>query len=150
MKKIVRTVWIGALSGLAFLTACNGPKGLSRQERKQLIKERDHIQEILKARESSCVYGSPEILDRYSAQTYRLMNQLDSINAKLGQDVDLAKSARRVELQERIAELRAVIREREGSCVYGSPEVIEEYSRETNRLRTEEAQAVKELRELNQ
>lgn len=148
MKKIVRTIWVGALSGMALLTACCGQKGLSRQERKQLLKERTNIQEILKAREHECVYGSPEVMDRYQAEYYRLQNKLDSINAKLGQEVDLEKSARRVKLQEQIASLRAVLMERESSCVYGSPEVIEEYGRETNRLRGEVEKLEKELREL--
>lgn len=150
MKKVVRTVWIGALSGLAFLAACCSQNGLTRKERKQLIKERDSIQEILTRREGAAVYGSPEIIARYGAETYRLRSQLDSINAKLGEDVDLEKSARRVALQERIAELQAALQRREGACVYGSPEIIEEYGRETQRMRNE-LQAVRdELKELNQ
>ena len=99
MKKVVRTVWISTLSGLAFLAACCSAKGLSKAERKQLLRERDSIQEILTRREGAAVYGSPEIIARYGAETYRLQNQLDSINAKLGEDVDLEKSARRLALQ---------------------------------------------------
>ena len=41
------------------------------------------------------------------------------------------------ELKERIAELQAIVEEREMSCVYGSPEIIAEYGRETGRLRHE-------------
>lgn len=41
------------------------------------------------------------------------------------------------ELKERIAEIRERIKEREMSCVYGSPEIIQEYGRETMRLRHE-------------
>ena len=41
------------------------------------------------------------------------------------------------QLKERIAELRAIVEEREMSCVYGSPEIIAEYGRETGRLRHE-------------
>ena len=143
------------MSGLAFLTACNCPKGLSRQERKQLMKERDKIQEILRDRESSCLYGSPEIMASYRAETYRLQNRLDSINAKLGEEVDLEKSALRLRIQERranlleqLVSLRAVIFERENSCIYGSPEIMEEYGRETSRLRSEAAKIEKELNEL--
>lgn len=150
MKKVVRTVWISALSGLAFLAACCTTKGgLSRAERKQLVKERDSIQEILKKREMAAVYGSPEIIANYAAETYRLRSQLDSINYKLGENVDLEKSARRVALQERIAELQAALQRREGACVYGSPEVIEEYGRETRRMRDELEATRKELNELN-
>ena len=149
MKKVVRTVWIGALSGLAFLAACCSQNGLTRKERKQLVKQRDSIQEILTRREGAAVYGSPEIIARYGAETYRLQNQLDSINAKLGVFVDLEKSARRVALQDRIVELQAALQRREGACVYGSPEIIEEYGRETQRMRDELQAVRKELKELN-
>lgn len=150
MKKVVRTVWISALSGLAFLAACCSQKGLTKAEKKQLERERDSIQDILTRREGAAVYGSPEIIANYAAETYRLRSQLDSINYKLGEDVDLEKSARRVALQERIAELQAALQRREGACVYGSPEIIEEYGRETQRMRDEITAIRKELKELNQ
>ena len=150
MKKVVRTVWIGALSGLAFLAACCSAKGLSKAEKRQLEQERDSIQQILASREGAAVYGSPEIIARYGLETYRLQNQLDSINAKLGVDVDLEKSARRLALQERVAELQAALQRREGACVYGSPEIIEEYGKETQRMREEIKAVKKELKELNQ
>ena len=149
MKKVVRTVWIGALSGLAFLTACCTSKGLSKQERQQLVKERDSIQEMLGRREGAAVYGSPEIIARYGLETYRLQSRLDSINYRLGEDVDLEKSAHRVALQERVAELQAALQRREGACVYGSPEIIQEYGKETQRMRDELEAVRKELRDLN-
>lgn len=149
MKKVVRTVWIGALSGLAFLAACCSQNGLTRKERKQLVKERDSIQAILTSREGSVVYGTPEIMARRAADTYRLQSQLDSINAKLGEEVDLEKSARRVALQERIVDLQAALQRREGACVYGSPEIIEEYGKETQRLRDEVEALRKELRDID-
>ena len=123
--------------------------GLTRKERRQLVKQRDSIQEILTRREGAAVYGSPEIIARYGAETYRLQNQLDSINAKLGVYVDLEKSARRLALQERIVELQEAIQYREGACVYGSPEIIEEYGRETQRMIDEVKAIRKELKELN-
>jgi len=150
MKKIVRTVCIGALSGIAFLAACCTTKGgLTRAERKQLIRERDSLQAILSERESSCVYGSPEIIASYGLETDRLRCQLDSINAKLGEDVDLERSAQRFALKERIAELQVAIQRREGACVYGSPEIIQQYGEETQRLRDELEAARKELRDLD-
>ena len=137
------------MSGLAFLAACCSQNGLTRKERKQLIKERDSIQEILTRREGAAVYGSPEIIARYGAETYRLQNQLDSINAKLGVFVDLEKSARRVALQDRIVELQAALQRREGACVYGSPEIIEEYGRETQHMRDEIQALRKEMKDLD-
>lgn len=151
MKKVVRTVWIGALSGLAFLAACCTTKGgLTKAERKQLIKERDSIQEILSRREGSTIYGTPEIMAQYKLENYRLQCQLDSINSRLGEDVDLEKSAQRYQLQQRITELRTIIYERENSCIYGSPEVMEEYGNETSRMVSELEELQKQLKELNQ
>ena len=62
----------------------------------------------------------------------------------------MEKSARRLALQERVAELQAALQRREGACVYGSPEIIEEYGKETQRMRDELKAVKKELKELNQ
>ena len=163
MKKVVRTVWIATLSGLAFLAACCTTKGgLSRTERRELIKERDSIQQILNHREGACVYGTPEIMQRYSLETLRLRSKLDSINYRLGEDVDLEESAQRLkakeqqiekmnrisELRERLEVLRNTIMERENSCVYGSPEVIKRYGQETQRMKDEASELEMELYEL--
>ncbi len=134
---------------MAFLAACCTTKGLSKAEKKQLMRDRDSIQDILTRREGSVVYGSPEIIARYGAETYRLRSQLDSINYKLGEDVDLEKSARRVALQDRIVELQAALQRRESACVYGSPEIIEEYGRETQRMRDEIKALRKEIKDLD-
>ena len=57
---------------------------------------------------------------------------------------------RRVALQERIVELQEALQRREGACVYGSPEIIEEYGKETQRMRDEIKAIRKELKELNE
>lgn len=150
MKKIVRTVCIGVLSGLAFLAACCSTKGLTRAEKKQLKRDRDSIQEILKMREMASVYGSPEIIANYGAETARLRYELDSINQRLGEDVDVETSKRRYELKQHIAELKAAVQYREGACVYGSPEVIERYGAETDRMIQEIEALEKELKELDE
>ena len=86
MKKFGRTIWVGILAGLAFLGACATHKGLTKAERANLVKERDSIQEILSRREGACVYGSPEVIQAFGAETQRLRHQLDSINKRLGED----------------------------------------------------------------
>ena len=150
MKKVVRTVCIGTLSGLAFLAACCTTKGgLTKSERKQLVQERDSIQEVLKGREGAAVYGTPEIMARRALENAKLQSHLDSINARLGENVDLERSARRVELQERITELQTALQRREGAAVYGSPEIIEEYGRETQRMRDEIQALRKEIKDLD-
>ena len=137
------------MSGLAFLAACCSAKGLSKAERKQLEHERDSIQDILTRREGAAVYGSPEIIANYRLETLRMQSRLDTINSQLGEDVDLEKSARRVALQERIAELQVAIQRREGACVYGSPEIIQQYGEETRRMKEELEGVRKELKELD-
>jgi ubiquinone biosynthesis protein UbiJ len=149
MKKVVRTVWICALSGLAFLAACCSSKGLTRAERKQLKHDRDSIQEILKMREMSAVYGSPEIIADYGMETARLRYELDSINARLGEDVDVEKSRQRYTYKQRLAELKRELSRREGACVYGSPEIIQRYGEETRRLREQVEEVEQQLRELD-
>lgn len=124
---------------------------MTRSERKQLVKERDSIQEILKMREMAAVYGSPEIISNYKAENYRLQSRIDTINSRLGnKDVDLEKSARRVELQERLAQLQAALQRREGACVYGSPEIIQQYGDETRRMRQEVEDLRRQIKELDE
>ncbi len=151
MKKVVRTVWIGALSGVAFLAACcTSQNGLSRKERKQLIRERDSIQEILDMHEMAAVYGSPDIIANFQAETCRLQFQVDSINNRLGKNVDLEKSRQRYDLQQRLAQVLQELQYREGACVYGSPEVIQRYGEETRRLRNEAEDIRKQIKELDE
>ena len=153
MKKFVRMVAISALSGLAFLTACFGSRGLSRAERKRLLAERESVEKTL-AEIPMAGTSSREFVEVQSLR-YSLMNKLDSINFRLGEDVDLAGNVRRRELQlrndsvyfdrqlrrvaleQRLESLRNIINERDGSRVYGSPEVIDAYRRETEHLRQE-------------
>ena len=83
MKKLVRTVYIGALSGLAFLAACCTTKGLSKAEKKQLEHDRDSIQQILARREGAAVYGSPEIIQEYGKETQRMRDEIQAIRKEL-------------------------------------------------------------------
>ena len=218
MKKVVRIVWISALSGLAFLGACCSSRGLSRAEKKKLVKERDAIEKALAQelffKEDTGYWDF--VVER--AERYELMNKLDSINFRLGEDVDLAKNVhrrelqghldtlyfslynfdnaliygppddmdsyyderagirramvadikntkkelelldqtemeqnptlRRQELERRLESLRNTIQEREGSRVYGSPEVIQEYRRKTQQMKEEAATLEAELEAL--
>ena len=86
MKKFGRTIWVGILTGLAVLFGCSSHKGLSKAERADLEHQRDSIQQVIQGRESACVYGSPEIIQEYGAETQRLRNQLNEINARLEAD----------------------------------------------------------------
>lgn len=58
MKKLVRSVWICALTGLAFLAACTVQNGLTRAQRRHLTKERDALVEKINQLESENVEGT--------------------------------------------------------------------------------------------
>lgn len=170
MKKIVRIVWIGALTGLAFLAACCSSKGLTRAEKKQLKKDRDSIQQVLDMHWMTTPDDNPVAKAAFEAEANRLQYQIDTINYRLGMNVDVEKSKQLLEdsqlqlerskqeasggqqqgsLQQRIEELRKAIQFREGACVYGSPEVIKEYGRRTEEMRQELKKLESELEETN-
>ena len=89
MKKVVRTIWIGLLSSLAFITACCSQNKINKndEEKKQRVvqlqQQLDSINTIIRERESSCVYGSPEILEQYGAETRRLRQEAEDLRNQL-------------------------------------------------------------------
>ena len=126
MKKVVRWVWICALSGLAFLGACCTQNGLTRKERKQLLMEREQVEMQLSN------YKNDEIdtpfVDEYMArrsEKYALENKLDSINFCLGASIDLDRNMRRRQILQRIDSLTFLIENYTPACIYGSPEMME-------------------------
>lgn len=194
MKKVVRTVWISLLSGLAFLVACVSPKGLSRAEKKQLKAERTElINEINQQREASLATEDPGIVMNYRNAEYMLRQRLSEINSKLGdrqaqtengeqmgilltemdslqaviksnEPIPLLygapipdptyeqrmKEQRRNELQGQLDQLMQAIQRREGSCVYGSPEVIQRYGEETRRMHQQAEEIRQQIKELDE
>ena len=159
MKKVVRTVWISLLSGLAFLGACCTPKaGHNRTEclygspeileaenpdeakaarRAELRQQLDSLKQTLQRRETACVYGSPEVLERYGQETNVIRRQADSIRNELRALDSPEKAIRRAEIQQQLDSLNAILERREHSAVYGSPEVMNRYRKETTRIRQE-------------
>lgn len=105
MKKIIRTVWIGLLSGMAMLSAsCCTQNKVNKTEQnteqnseqnneqdpvtkkqmvEQLHQQLDSINAIIRQRESACVYGSPEIIQQYGAETRRLKQEAEEIINKI-------------------------------------------------------------------
>lgn len=137
MKKVVRSVWICALSGLAFLTACTVQNGLTRKERKQLMKERKQLEMQLSKVKSDEMENPPEddpnfyrcFWEEYTAhyqEKYALENKLDSINFRLGEDIDLDRNFRRRQILQRIDSLNLLVKSYIPACIYGSPEMMEE------------------------
>ena len=142
MKKIVRIVWISALSGLAFLSACMSQNGLTRKERKQLRKEREQV-EMQLAKVKSEEWENPKDDDpnyyqlnrdafmEHFDEKYSLENKLDSINYLLGEDVDLDHNVRRRQIVKRIDSLEFLVKSYISPCVYGPhPGMYPEYDQE--------------------
>ena len=127
MKKVVRSIWICALSGIAFLGACCSSRGLSRAEKKKLKNERDAIEQTLAKeltfKEDTGCWGFVE----ERAERYELMNKLDSINFRLGENVDLAKNVRRRELQGHLDTLYYSLYNFDNALVYGPPDDMDSY-----------------------
>ena len=92
MKKIVRTVWIGLLSGVAFIVACccsqnKTPKTDDNLEKKQRVvqlqQQLDSITNNIKKPEGACVYGPPEIIQQYGEETRRLKQEAENIQNQI-------------------------------------------------------------------
>lgn len=89
MKKVVRTVWIGILSGLAFLTACACHKNttqddlMKEQRRHELQEQLDQLTQAIQRREGACVYGSPEVIQQFGEETRRMKQEAEEIRKQL-------------------------------------------------------------------
>ncbi len=123
MKKIIRVVWISALTGLAFLMACGSQNGLTRKQRKQLVKERDQVlSELLEYQQRPEFEFIDEFMD-YNNQFYALENKLDTINYRLGDSIDLDRNFRRRQILQRIDSLNYLIGHYIPACIYGGPDL---------------------------
>lgn len=161
MKKIVRIVWISALSGLAFLTACWTHNGLTKKERKQLTEERVALERELKDRYSFIekyqlddieeVRGDAYASYEYKKDVYALQNRLDSINFRLGDSIDLDRNIRRRQILQRIDSLGCLVSINESACVYGPPPgMYEEYDKEQEAMEREISLIRRQLKEAKQ
>ena len=129
MKKVVRTVWISLLSGLAFLVACTSPKGLTRAEKKQLKAERTELTHMLEAHEM-VTSDDPRQLVGIREDELNLRMRLLDIEVRLRDEKGLNQNNERIyQIQADIDSLRRVIEDLENNviepCVYGPPPVDE-------------------------
>ncbi len=133
MKKVVRTVWISLLSGLAFLAACTG------------------IKNSVKDNKFEALYGSPEVNAPVANQeSIDEMNaRLDKIEQRINEMKGPDKQSRREQLQQQLDSISNILKRREGACIYGSPEVMEQYRNETLRLHKEASKLQQELEDLD-
>lgn len=122
MKKIVRTVCIGLLSGLAFLAACTSSKRSTKPE--------------------TDAASNQEEIDEMNARLDRIEQHIKEM--KNPDAVD-----RKTQLQQQLDSINNILQRREGASIYGSPEVMEKYRNETLRLHKEASRIQKELEDLN-
>lgn len=123
MKKVVRTVWISLLSGLAFLVACTCQGKLTRAEKKQLKQERAVIlDQIEQVKQDAIVYSDTEkvMAAKQDELTYR--SRLDEINTLLGdKQATLDNNNEIGKINQEIDSLKQVIQADIPPCVYGPP-----------------------------
>lgn len=180
MKKVVRTVWISMLTGLAFLVACHAQNHLTRAEKKQLKAERAAI-------EAEITQPVPNLsLDeqlKHKMWELTRLERIHEINSLLGDKDETLKSEAamnqvnsdiisiqevikgssqellygppvvsnpKVELMNEYDRLINILKRREGACVYGSPEVIKRYGQETDSIRKRAQEIKKQLDEWDQ
>ena len=122
MKKVVRTVWIGLLSGLAFLAACTSSKNCPEA--------------------NASAKANQEEMNEMNARLERIEQRIKEIKTPDGQD-------KRTQLQQQLDSINNIIHRREGACIYGSPEVMEQYRNETLRLHKEVSRIQKQLEDLD-
>lgn len=115
------------------------------ESRAEVQQKLDKLREVIREREMSCVYGSPEVLRQYSEETRQLRCEADSLQNLLDNGYGANNGKKKSELKKRLKEINRVIEEREMEDVYGSPELIEKYAAETNSLRLEAAEIQKQI-----
>ena len=124
MKKVVRTVWISLLSGLAFLVACTCQGKLTRAEKKQLKAERTAIiEQIEQKQQEAAVYEKPDQVMTVKQDELELRNRLDEINTILGDKQAASDNHNEIgKINQEIDSLQRVIEESEViPLLYGPP-----------------------------
>lgn len=149
MKKVVRTVWISLLSGLAFLVACTTPKGLSRAEKKQLKAERAHLVALLEEN-AGIDCDDPKSCIALRQEEYGIREQISAIDYQLHNDEGGAENlSRMAELSKEIDSINQVIADMENEippCVYGPPADDPIYLNEKEQHRQELSERLEALR----
>lgn len=82
MKRAFNKVWIALLAVAAFMVGacCSSRNSAEIKEVKARIAE---LKERLSEREMACVYGPPEIIERFGKETTEMRQELDSLEKEL-------------------------------------------------------------------
>jgi len=157
--KIVKKSWIAILAlATAIVAACTATKRMAHSKdemppaddtnkpdadnnltevgysidttRAKKQKELENLRIMIREREMSCVYGSPEVIREYSAETWTMRHQADSLQNEIMKDLESQRSI----LEERLRIINETIDGRSGAKVYGSPETINKYKDKNREL----------------
>ena len=111
----------------------------------------DSISDILKPQEETFIEDKQEV--KAAAKTDQ--ERIDEMNVNLDRiDQCISKMGKaentdpKLKMQQQLDSIRNIIQRREGACIYGSPEVMEQYRNETLRLHKEASKIQKQLEDL--
>lgn len=143
MKKVVRTVWISVLTGLALLVvSCTSQNRIPRKVKKELMAERDSIEvSISESKEREAVYwGSPYMQDlnnydnlsmkrencntliEIKKEQVAMYQRLNEINSILGKNEEaLENEAFSNKARNDIQRIEDILDHLVPPCVYGPP-----------------------------
>ena len=117
------------------------PNDSINARRAELQERLEKLRATIRDREMSCVYGSPEVLQEYSAHTRELRHEADSMQNLLINMLESEKQS----LNERLESIDETIRGRSGAKVYGSPEMIKKYNARNKDLQEKRASIQNEI-----
>lgn len=107
------------------------PKDSITARRAEMQARLEKLRATIKERETSCVYGPPEVMKEYGAETRAMRREADSLQNEL---MNVLESERSV-LKERLDSIDETVRSRSGAKVYGPPEVMDRYNARSRELR---------------
>lgn len=82
MKRLFQKVWIAILAVITVIvgSCCSHKNTTSKAD---LQRELDSVNKIIRQRENSTIYGSPEVMERYGEETRRLHLKADSLQNEI-------------------------------------------------------------------
>ena len=87
----------------------------------------ENLRIAIREREMSCVYGSPEVMQSYSANTRKMRYEADSLQKEIMKELETEKSG----MVKQLEEIDEIIKGRSGAKVYGPPETMKRYNEKT-------------------
>ena len=83
-----------------------------------------------------------------SCSTQNKVNKTEQNTEQNNDQNPVTKKQMAEQLHQQLDSINNIIRRRESACVYGSPEIIQQYGEETRRLKKEAEDIVNKIKEL--